>query len=117
MLGGPVYIAFTRYIISLIGVILIFLQISKSRFSPKKTTLYYAAFSVAVALMGCVWYVADWNSCVRMAAFIMYLCFAVFAIWISGDSIYLSFYKLALVFYLMAVFVIGSLEISILFFH
>ena len=117
MLGGSVYIAFTRYVISLIGVILIFLKITKSRFSPKKTALCYTLFCAVVALGGCIWYVADWSSCVRMVAFVMYLCFAVFAMWISGDSIYLSFYKLALVFYLMAVFVIGSLEISILFFH
>lgn len=117
MLGGSVYIAFTRFVISLIGVILIFLQISKSRFRPQKTILCYAFFCAAVAFGGCVWYMVDWNSCVRMVAFAMYLCFMVFAIWISGESIYLSFYKLALVFYLMAVFVIGSLEISILFFH
>lgn len=117
MLGGSVYIAFTRYVISLAGVILIFLQISKSRFSPKKTFVCYTVFCAVAASAGCIWYIVDWDSCMRMAAFVMYLCFAVFALGISGESFYLSFYKLALVFYLMAVFVIGSLEISILFFH
>ncbi len=117
MLGGSVYIAFIRFVVSLVGVILIFLNISKSRYSKKKTALCYVVFCVAVAFVGCLWYVADWTSCVRMVAFVMYLCFAVFAIWISRESLYLSFYKLALVFYLMAVFVVGSLEISILFFH
>ena len=51
-----------------------------------------------------------------MVAFVMYLCFAAFAIFMSRDSVYLSIYKLALVFYLLAVFLVGALEISILFF-
>lgn len=117
MLGGSVYIAFIRFVISLVGVILLFSQLSKSRFHRKKTILCYGSLCIVVAFMSCIWYVTDWNSCVRMAPFTMYMCFACFAIWISRDSIYLSIYKLALVFYLMAVFVVGALEISILFFH
>ena len=117
MLGGSVGIAFIRFAISLVGVILIFSQMSKSRFDKKKTILCYAVFCAAVAFMGCIWYVADWNSCVRMTPFVMYMCFEFFAICISGDSIYLLLYKLALGFYLMAVFVVGSLEISIILFH
>ncbi len=35
----------------------------------------------------------------------------------SSDSVYLSIYKLALVFYLLAVFLIGGLEIAIIFFN
>jgi len=117
MLGGSVYVAFIRFAISLVGVILLFSQISRSRLPRKKTILCYGSFCVAAAVLGCIWYIVDWNSCVRMVAFTMYLFFALFSIWISRDSFYLSIYKLALVFYLMAVFVIGSLEISILFFH
>ncbi len=116
MLGGSVYIAFIRFVISLVGVILLFSQISKSRFQVKKTILYYGSFCMAVTVMGCIWYVADRASCVRMVAFTMYICFMIFSIWISRDSFYLAVYKLALVFYLMAVFVIGGLEVSILFF-
>lgn len=116
MLGGSVYIAFIRFTISLLGVGVLFSQISESRFSREKTVLYYGAFCVGVVAMGCIWYVVDWESCVRMVAFVMYLCFIVFSIWLSRDSFYLSVYKLALVFYLMAVFVIAGLEISIIFF-
>lgn len=116
MLGGSVYIAFIRFAISLAGVILLFSQISGSRFRRKKTILYYTGFCLVVTAMACVWYVVDWKSCVRMVAFVMYLCFAAFALWISRDSFYLTIYKLALNFYLMAVFVIGGLEISIVFF-
>lgn len=64
-----------------------------------------------------MWYVADWENCVRMVAFVMFICFAVFAIWISSDPIFLSMYKLAFTFYLLAVFLIGGIEISVLFFH
>ena len=117
MLGGSVYIAFIRFVISLLGVIVLFSRISQSRFSGKKTILCYGGFCLVVAAMACVWYVTDWESCVRMAPFMMYMCFAVFAIWLSRDSFYLSIYKLALGYYLMAVFVIGGLEISVIFFN
>lgn len=116
MLGGPVYIAFIRFAISLAGVILMFSLLAQSRFDRKKEVIVYSCFSVGLILLACVWYVVDWESCVRMVAFVMYMCFAVFCMFISRDSIYLTIYKLALVFYLMAVFVIGGLEVSILLF-
>ena len=52
-----------------------------------------------------------------MVAFTMFMCFCVFAFWLGKDTVCLKLYKLALTFYLMAVFVIGGLEISIIFFH
>lgn len=117
MLGGPVYIAFIRFAISLMGVILLFSRMSETRFGRKKTIVCYGCFSAALLVLACVWYVVDWENCVRMAAFIMYICFAVFAIFMSRDSIYLSIYKLALTFYLLAFFLIGGLETAILFFN
>lgn len=116
MLGGSVYIAYIRFVISLAGVVLLFSLLSEPRFEKKKTIICYGCFCAAVSILACVWYVVDWGSCVRMAAFMMYMCFAVFAFFMSRDSVYLTAYKLALVFYLMSVFVIGSLEISIIFF-
>ena len=117
MLGGSVYVAFIRFIISLAGVIVLFSRISESRFRKKKTVLCYAGFSLAATILACIWYVVDWQSCVRIVAFALYVCFIVFGIWISRDSFYLVIYKLALVFYLMAVFLIGGLEVAILFFN
>lgn len=116
MLGGSVIIAFIRFTISFIGVSILFFQISKSRFHRKKTAVYFACFCMGVTIPACVWYVADWESCIRFVAFTMYLCFSVFAVWISRDSVYLTIYKLALIFYLMSIFVIGGLEISIVVF-
>ncbi len=117
MLGGPVYIAFIRFAISLGGVILLFSQMSESRFGRRKTIVYYGVFSVIAVVLTCIWYVVDWQSCVRIAAFVMYMSFTVFSIFMSRDSVYLSLYKLALTFYLLAVFLIGGLEVAILFFH
>ncbi len=117
MLGGPVYIAFIRFAISLGGVILLFSKMSESRFGRKKTIIYYGVFSVVMVVLTCIWYVVDWQSCIRIAAFAMYMCFVVFSIFMSRDSVYLSLYKLALTFYLLAVFLIGGLEVAILFFH
>lgn len=116
MLGGSVYIAFIRFVISLTGVILLFSRISESRFGRKKTIIYYGCFSVVVLILASVWYVADWKSCVRGVAFAMYACFAVFATIISSDCVYLSIYKLALTFYLLAVFLVGGLEVAMVFF-
>lgn len=117
MLGGSVYIAFIRFGISLAGVQMLYSILSQSRFSRKKTAVCYGCFSVALVLAACVWYVVDRASCVRASPFAMYMCFAVFAFIMSKDSVYLTLYKLALIFYLMSVFVIGGLEISIIFFN
>ncbi len=117
MLGGSVYIAFIRFAISLAGTILLFSLLAKSRFDRKKTIACYTSFSVVLILLACVWYVLDWENCARMVAFAMYICFAVFAAVMSRDSVYVVIYKLALVFYLLAVFLVGALEISILFFN
>ncbi len=117
MLGGPVYIAFIRFAICLAGVILLFLGMSESRFARKKTIVCYVVFSTVLLSLACIWYAIDWESCVRIVAFAMYVCFAVFSIIISRESVYLSIYKLALTFYLMAVFTIGGIETAIIFFN
>lgn len=117
MLGGSVYIALIRFVISLAGTILLFSLMSEPRFSRKKMITYYGVFSLVLVLLACVWYVIDWKSCVKIAAFVMYICFALFAIYMYRDPIFLSVYKLALTFYLLAVFLIGGIEIAVIFFH
>ncbi len=117
MLGGSVFMAFLRFAISLAGTVLLFSLMSESRFHTKKTVICYGCFGLVLVLAACVWYVADWENCVRMVAFVMFICFAAFAIWISSDPIFLLMYKLAFTFYLLAVFLIGGIEISVLFFH
>ncbi|MDE5866548.1 MAG: hypothetical protein K2H31_08125, partial [Lachnospiraceae bacterium] len=116
MLGGSVYIALIRLIINFAGVSLLFSLLSESRYDRKKTVICYGCFIAVLIALACIWYVVDWESYVRMVALTMYICFAIFAFFMCRDSIYLAVYKLALVFYLMAAYVIGGLEISIIFF-
>lgn len=116
MLGGSVYIAFIRFAISLAGTILLYSIISEPRYDKKQTVVRYTVFSLALLSAACIWYVLDWKSCVRIVAFAMYICFSIFAMSMSCDPVYLSVYKLALTFYLLAVFLIAGLEVSILFF-
>ncbi len=116
MLGGPVIIACIRFTISLVGVILMFSRMSELRFRRRTIIVSYGVFSAVVVSLTCVWYVVDWESCVRAGAFVMYMCFAAFSMFMSRDSVYLSIYKLALTFYLLAVFLVGGLETAIIFF-
>lgn len=116
MLGGSVYIALIRFTVSFVGVILLFFLLSEPRFGGKKTVICYSCFGVVLIALACVWYVVDWQNCVRAVPFTMYMCFAFLTVIMSGDSVYLAVYKLALIFYLMSIFVIGGLEISIIFF-
>lgn len=51
-----------------------------------------------------------------IVAFAIFACFAVFAIVLSSDLVYLSIYKLALTLYLLAIFMVGGLEVAMIFF-
>lgn len=110
------YVAFIRYVISLLGTILLFSLMSEPRYGRKKVIVCYSCMGVMLIASACVWYVIDWESCVRMAAFVMYAVFAVCSIFLSRDSICLFLYKIALTFYLLAVFLIGGIEVSVIFF-
>lgn len=116
MLGGTVYVAMLRFAVSLAGTILLFSLMSEPRYDRKRMIAYYGGMSAALIAFACVWYVIDWASCVKMAAFVMYVVFAGCSLLLSRDSFYLSLYKLALTFYLLAIFLIGGIEISIIFF-
>lgn len=116
MLGGSVWVALIRFVLSLGGTMLLFSLMSESRFGRKKTALCCLCFGAAMTAAACVWYAVHWESCVKAAAFAIYMCFALFALWISRDPLYLSLYKLALNFYLLAVFLVGGIEIAVIFF-
>jgi len=116
MLGGSVYIAILRFAISLVGTSLLFFLISEPRYERRKAVVCYAVFCIAALIPASIWYVMDWENCVRMVAFLLYVCFVVFSICMSSDPIYLSVYKLALIYYLLAVFLIGGIEVAMIFF-
>ena len=74
-------------------------------------------FYVLLIVLTCIWYGFSQEIFARMGALVTYLCFSVFAVWISRDSVYVSLYKLALVFYLLSAFMVGGIEVSVLFFE
>ena len=117
MLGGSVYIAILRFMISLAGTILLFFLMSESRFGVKKTVVCCVGFSVIAIALSSIWYAVNWGSYVKMAALVLFMCFAVFAVFMSADPIFLSVYKLALTFYLLAVFLVGGIEVSVILFQ
>lgn len=117
MLGGSVYIAMLRYIISLAGTILLFSLMSEPRFEAGKAAACYGGFSAIAIVLASIWYTVDWESCVTMSAFVLFICFAVFAVFMSKDHFFLSVYKLALTFYLLAVFLVGGIEVAVIFFQ
>lgn len=116
MLGGSLYIAFIRFVISLGGMILLYSIICESRFDTKDTVLYYSCFAVVMMVLSCIWYWADRELYVRIGPHTMYLGFSVFAFLLSKGYVWVKIYKLVLVFYLMAVYIIMSIEISVFFF-
>lgn len=116
MLGGSVYIAFIRFMVNIMGVILLFSMICGSRFSRKRTVLYYLCFATAMTAIACIWYLTDRVLYVRIGALTMYLGFAIFAFLISKGSVWMKIYKLVLVFYSMSLYIIASIEVSVFFF-
>ncbi len=117
MLGGSVMIAMMRMIVSIGGTILLFFLISESRFEKKKTVAACLCLYVVLIAATCTWYAISQQAFARMGTLVTYLCFGIFAVWISRDSVYVTMYKLALVFYLLFVFMIGGIEISVFFFN
>lgn len=116
MLGGSVYIALIRFVVSLVGVIMLYSILSESRFSTRRTVLYYSCFTVVMTAISCLWYVVDQPLYVRIGPHTMYLGFTIFAFLLSEGSVWVKIYKLVFVFYLMTVYIVGAIEISVFFF-
>ena len=83
MLGGSVYIALIRFVVSLVGVIMLYSILSESRFSTRRTVLYYSCFTVVMTAISCLWYVVDQPLYVRIGPHTMYLGFTIFAFLLS----------------------------------
>ena len=116
MLGGSLYVALIRLIVNFAGVSLLYFLLSEPRFGRKRTAVAYVLFDAVLIAVAAVWYVLDWESYVRLVSFTAYVLFAVFAAFMSGEHVFLLVYKLALIFYFMAVFMVVGIETSILFF-
>ncbi len=117
MLGGSVVVAFIRMAVSIGGTIFLFCLMDEPRFGWKKIISIYGIFFLAALPFSCGWYMVARASFVRFAPISLFTMIAVISIYISSTRIYLTMYKLAVTFFLMAVFIIGGIEISTIFFH
>ena len=69
------------------GTICIFLQLDESRFSKKKLVFIYGVFCVVAISFSCLWYLKDWESCIRMITFVVFGAFALVSLFISNKRI------------------------------
>lgn len=116
-MGGSVYIAFLRFILCIAGTSVLFLQLDASRFSKRKVAVIYGLFGVLAAVLSCIWYIADWQSCIKMITFAVFGAFIVVSLFVSNKRLYLTIYNLAFTFYLTAVFIVGGIETARVFFR
>lgn len=116
MLGGSVYVAFIRLIISILGTVLLFTLMDEPRFGRKKTWFLYGSMFIIVLPPSCIWYAVGHESFVRLAPLSLFIIFCLFSLYISSTHLFLTFYKLGFTFYLMAVFVVGGIICSESFF-
>lgn len=117
MLGGSFWIAGIRNIMGAGLMMSVFLLLDRPRQSMKKTIWYYIIFALLLVLFYGFWYLADHAVYVRFAGIVSFLVVGAFLIFMSADTIYLSFYKLTLGFYLMSVTVFCGVDVSRIWFN
>lgn len=103
MLGGSFWVALLRNLLSTGLMLSFFLMLDRPRFFMKKTIWCYVIFGISLILLYSFWYMISNTSFVKMAAFSALPVIGIFCCLVSGDSLYLSLYKLALAFYLFSV--------------
>lgn len=89
-----------------------FLLLDRPRFSLKKTACCYALFGLAVVVSFSIWYVIDQQNYIRFAGILAIPVIGIFCLFMSGETIYLSLYKMALGFYMLAVTVFCGIDAS-----
>lgn len=112
MLGGSFWVAFIRNGIGAGLITAVFLLLDRPRFSLKKTACCYALFGLAVVVSFSIWYVIDQQNYIRFAGILAIPVIGIFCLFMSGETIYLSLYKMALGFYMLAVTVFCGIDAS-----
>lgn len=110
MLGGSFFIAFLRSGIGAGLMMTAFLMLDHPRFPIKKTIRCYAAYGAAVSAALGVWYVLDSESYIRFSGIVAILVCGIFCMLMSTETLYLSVYRTALGFYMLAVAVFCGVD-------
>ncbi len=116
MLGGSVFISVIRMVLSFSGTILLFMLMDEPKFSRKKTLALYVGVCLVLLPLTCIWYRYSWSTFVRLGPISLFTVLSLVSVYVSSTRIYLTLYKLAFTYYLMAFFIIGGIEIATIFF-
>lgn len=117
MLGGSFWIAFLRGAIAAGLLMTVFLLLDRPRFPMKKTRIYYIFFGCLIVVSYSIWYMLDREGYVRFSGISVIPVTGSFCMWMSREKVYLSFYKIALGFYLLAITTVCGIDGSRLWFE
>ncbi len=112
MLGGSFWTAFLRNGISAGLIMLVFLLLDRPKLPMKKTVRYYILFGCLVSFLFSVWYALDEKGFVRFSGVSVIAVVGSFCLLMSREKAYLSLYKIALGFYLLAITVVCGIDAS-----
>lgn len=112
MLGGSFWIAFLRNGIGAGLIMTVFLMLDRPRQPMKKTIGWYVIFGSMIVALFSVWYVLNREGFIRFAGISTIPITGSFSILMSREKLYLSLYKIALGFYLLAVVVFCGVNAS-----
>lgn len=112
MLGGSFWIAFLRNGIGAGLIMTVFLMLDRPRQPMKKTIGWYVIFGSMIAALFSVWYLLNREGFIRFAGISAIPITGSFSMLMSREKLYLSFYKIALGFYFLAVVVFCGVNAS-----
>ena len=112
MLGGSFWIALLRNGMGGAMMMAVFLMLDRPRISMKKAIISYFVFWLAAILGFSIWYHFSRDVYIRFAGLLSLPVIGVFCCIMSGDSLYLSLYKISLSFYLLSLCVFLGIDIS-----
>ena len=116
MLGGSFWVALLRNGMGAVLMMAVFLLLDRPRLSMKKTLWCYIVFGAAAAVIFSLWYLYSPEYYVRFSGMVAIPVVGLFSVFMSGDTIYLSLYKLTLGFYLLSLTVFCGVDFSRIFF-
>lgn len=116
MLGGSFGIAVLRSTISAGLVMTVFLLLDRPKFPMKETRIYYVLFGCLVVLSYSIWYMLDREGYIRFSGISVIPAVGIFCMSMSREKAYLSLYKIALGFYLLAIITVCGIDASRLWF-
>ena len=112
MLGGSFWVAFLRNGMGAILMMSVFLLLDCPRLPMRRTALCYIAAGGGLSVLFSIWYLVDLESFIRFSGPSALLSVGIFCGLLSSETIYLTFYKITLGFYFLALCVFCGVDIA-----